>query len=107
MLELSPLVTAATAPARSMPASIEVVAVEAEADDLLAAEVLGEPLRNASAFLSMTATVWPTSLEAEGELAAHPPASDDDDVHRTLPPHVGTGAGYRSPSRRVRIADRR
>ena len=37
MFELSPLVTAATAPARSMPASIEVVAVEAEADDLLAA----------------------------------------------------------------------
>ena len=40
-LELSPLVTAATAPGRSMPASIEHVAVETDALQRGAGEVLG------------------------------------------------------------------
>ena len=94
MLELSPLVTAATAPALLDAGLDEVVAVEAEADDLLPAEVLAGGARKASAFLSMTATVWPTASRLHGELAAHPPASDDDDVHRT-PSCSGPAACYR------------
>ncbi len=43
MLELSPLETAANAPARSMPASIRTFPVEPDADDLLAVEVGAEP----------------------------------------------------------------
>ena len=81
MFELSPLVTAATAPARSMPACDEVVAVEAEADDLLAGEVLGEALAERVGVLVDHRDRVAAPLEAQGELAAHPPASDDDDVH--------------------------
>ena len=56
MFELSPLVTAASAPARSAPASSSVVAVEAEADDLGRRPSPGAGGGTPPAFLSMTAT---------------------------------------------------
>ena len=82
MLELSPLVTAATAPACSMPASIEVVAIEAEADDLLPGEVVGQALAEGVGVLVDDGDRVAVALEAHGELAAHPPTPDDDDMHR-------------------------
>ena len=64
-----------------MPASIEVVAVEAEADDLLAAEVLGEALAERVGVLVDDRDGVAAAFQAEGELAADSAASDDDDVH--------------------------
>ena len=75
----------------------EVVAVEAEAHDLLAAEVLGQALAERVGVLVDHRHRVAIALEAQGELAAHPPASDDDDVHRvSLQRPCGTGAGYRA-----------
>ena len=59
MLELSPLVTAANAPASLDAGLDEVVAVEAEADDRRAREVGRAGAGTRRAFLSTTATVWP------------------------------------------------
>ena len=58
MLELSPLVTAASAPARSMPASSRLSRSNPKPTTRCPAYPAGSR-RNAFAFLSITATVWP------------------------------------------------
>ena len=59
----------------------------------------GRKRRNASAFLSITATVWPRRSRLSGELAAHPAAPDDDDVHGArLVPSRPSDAESRMPS---------
>ena len=83
MLELSPLVTAASAPRSSMPASARWSRSKPKPTTVWPAKPAGRR-RKASAFLSTTATVWPLVLEGAGELAADPAASDDDDVQGVL-----------------------
>ena len=88
MFELSPLVTAATATACSMPASTQAVAVEADPGDR-SVPVKPVPSRaKASGRLSMTATVWPPAGQAAGERGAHPAAADDTTCTLTRPPPV-------------------
>ena len=63
MFELSPLVTAASAPACSMPASSSVSRSKPNPTIRLPPNAVGRRL-NASLRLSMTATVWPCSSRA-------------------------------------------
>ena len=72
MLELSPLVTAASAPARSIPASREVVAVEAEADDLARRRSRWAGGGTRCGSCRSTATVWPEPLEADARARCPP-----------------------------------
>ena len=58
----------------------EVIAVEAEADDGLAAEVLRETAEGARVLVDDGHGVVHL-FECAGQLAAHPAAADDDDVH--------------------------
>ena len=58
----------------------EVVAVEAEADDGLAAEVVGQTAERARVLVDDGHGVV-RLFECAGQLAAHPAAADDDDVH--------------------------
>jgi hypothetical protein len=58
-----------------------VIAVEAEADGLLSGEVLREPLAEGVGVLVDPRHRVATARQAQGERAAHPPASVDDDVH--------------------------
>ena len=80
MLELSPLVTAASAPASSMPASIEAVAVEADALHRAPGEVGAEADERLAAAVDDGDGVAVAGEDA-GERRADPPAADDDDVH--------------------------
>ena len=84
MLELSPLVTEANASAFVDAGRVEVVAVEAEPDHRACRRSRTGRRRNARAFLSTTATRVVGLLERAGQLAAHPAAADDDDVHLGL-----------------------
>ena len=84
-----------------MPACVEVVAVEAEARRPSCPPKSAGRRRNAPAFLSITATVWSVALERAGELAAHPAASDDDDVHAASRPTPDGGCYERSPERAI------
>ena len=80
MLELSPLVTAASAPASSMPASMQAVAVEADALHGRAREVGAEPGERVAPAVDDGDGVA-VAAEDAGERRADPAAPDDDDVH--------------------------
>ena len=95
MFELSPLVTAANG-AGPLDAGLgEVVAVEAEADDLLPAEVVGQPPEGASRSCRSPRPCGPAAR-------ALPASSLPTRPHPTtttctgLPPTLGTEAGYRT-----------
>ena len=80
MLELSPLVTEAKASALLDPGLLEVVAVEAEADDGGPGEVGGQAAERPGVLVDDGDAVV-RLLEGAGQLAADPAAADDDDVH--------------------------
>ena len=67
-----------------MPASVQGVAVEAEADDPVAAEPGGQAPERILALVDDRDGVT-LLLEDAGELAADPAASHDDHVHRCAP----------------------
>ena len=83
MLELSPLVTAASAPASSMPGLPQPVAVEPDALDRATAEPLGQPAEGLGLLVDDGDRVAAV-LEDAGEPGTDPAASDDDDVQRAL-----------------------
>ena len=80
MLELSPFVTAATAPACSMPASISRSRSKPMPCTVRAGEVGAEPGERLAAPVDDRDGV-PVAGEGPGERRADPAASDDDDVH--------------------------
>ncbi len=70
----------------------QVVAVEPEAHDLLPTEAtVGQALAERVGVLVDHGHRVAIALEAQGELTAHPPASDDDDVHRVSLPRRDRG----------------
>ena len=81
MLELSPLVTAASAPASVMPGLHRGVAVEAEADDRGSRRSPVGRRRNDVLALVDDRDGVALLLERAGQLAAHPAAAHHDDVH--------------------------
>ena len=80
MLELSPLDTAANAPARSIPASIRTLLVESDADDLLAVEVGAEPAERLRVLVDHGDRVA-EALHRGRERRPHPAAAHDHHVH--------------------------
>ena len=71
------------------------------------AKSLGQAPERARRSCRSTATVWPDLLERAGELAAHPAAADDDDVHRGLPRPANRAAGcYATSLTRSRCSNR-
>ena len=93
MLELSPFVTEAKAPASFDTGLAEVVAVEAEADHGLAAEVGTETTEGPRVLVDDGDGVS-GMLECAGELAADPTTSDDDDVQNRPPVPSSDGGCY-------------
>ena len=89
MLELSPLVTAATAPARSIPASMRWSRSKPKPTTFWPVKSSGEPLAERVGVLVDHRDRVAAPLQAQGELTAHSSASDYDDVHGTLPPTSG------------------
>src|SRR5207248_7531832 len=81
----------------------QVVAVEAETDDLLAGEVLGESLAERICVLVDDRDAVAAALETQGELTPYSAASHYDDVHAlSLRPGPEQAIGRFPP---IRIAD--
>ena len=85
MFELSPFVTAASAPAVSVPAASRASRSNPEPDHLGPGEVRWEPVEGALGAVDDRDGVA-LVLELGGDAGADPPASDDDDVHREMSP---------------------
>ena len=81
MLELSPLVTAASASACSRRLRSRWSRSKPNPDDLQPAPVRGRSDGSDLGSLSMMATEWPSSVELDCEPRTDPPATDDDDMH--------------------------
>ena len=94
MLELSPLVTAARAPASSMPAAAQAVAVEADADDGRAREALGQAAEGLRPPVDDGDGVA-LRLEGSGQAGADPTAARPRRRARGVPPDRA-GPGGRS-----------
>ena len=80
MLELSPLVTAAKAPASWMPASVRMSRSKPNPTTVVPPKPFGRR-RNALAALVDDGDGVAALLQQPGQLAAHPAAAHDDDVH--------------------------
>ena len=83
MLELSPLVTAASAPASSMPASRRRSRSKPDAVDGAAREALGQPPERLGLLVDDGDGVAAV-LQDAGQAGTDPATSDDDDVQRSL-----------------------
>ena len=97
MLELSPLVTAASAAGLLDPRLLQVLAVEPEARGRPCPAKLSGRFRKALRSLSITATVWPPSSSATASSRTDPPTAHHDDVHGSHATRRGAGRAQLAP----------